>query len=85
VWARFALEDRGDTSWLTERPAFAAPELGEWLADPDDPIDGAEYVALVGEKIDAAARQAAHLIRRRVRHRLTELGDLLGLLTGQAT
>lgn len=84
VWARFALEDRGDTSWLTERPAFAAAELGEWLADPDDPIDGAEYVGLMGEKIDAASRQAAHLIRRRVRHRLTELAGMLGLLTGEA-
>jgi hypothetical protein len=83
AWKRMYFEDRAELDWLTVRPRFTSSELVDWLAHPTaDGVAGEVYVEMMREKIDAAARQTAHLLRSRLRQRLSQLIAELAQLTG---
>ena len=84
AWRQFTLEDRGEDAWLAARPRFAGGELADWLSHAAaGGLGGEAYVGLMREKIDVAVRQTAHLVRTRLRHRLSQLVHELSLLSGE--
>lgn len=84
AWRVYSLEDRGDDSWLAACPRFSSPELTDWLTQPTaDGVAGDVYVDLMHDKIDAAVRQTAQVLRSRLRFRLGQLFEELARLTGE--